>query len=344
LDGVRGVAIALVLLFHFSILGIGWVGVDVFFVLSGYLITRILRKQREQDDYWKVFYIKRAKRIAPPLLVLIIASVFLIGANWGTLGYLFFIGNIVNFTHYNRKILEPLWSLAIEEHYYLLWPIAVRGAGRPRLLTILACAFVAEPLLRLAVTHRIPEHAVYALTPFHLDGIIAGSALALIAEGGRKLEWLKQHSGKAAAFIALLYLLLKLAMPHVWTRQYDSFGFNGFGYTVIAAGVFCLVAYLITQDSWLAKLLSFAPLVFLGRISYGLYLYHQVVWWEVARKLYPNDLYPREEPRLLLPCLAISLLIAWVSYRFLEMPISRLGGRRLQPEAAETPGSSIAAD
>src|SRR6266481_5061394 len=120
LDGIRAVAILMVLLFHRGSLAFGWTGVELFFVLSGFLITGILRKMRTHERYWSRFYSRRAARILPPVLLLMLLYSLAAKPPLPTiLGYTLFAGNVMNRTAYGRSILGSLWSLAVEEHFYL---------------------------------------------------------------------------------------------------------------------------------------------------------------------------------------------------------------------------------
>src|SRR5271170_5097741 len=127
LDGIRGLAISMVLLHHHELLKTGWTGVDLFFVLSGFLITRILVDSKDEDNYWGSFYRKRVFRILPPLIPLLIIGILFSPhiTPWAAVGYTLFLGNVVNATGHAVYMLFNVWSLAVEEHFYLLWPVVV---------------------------------------------------------------------------------------------------------------------------------------------------------------------------------------------------------------------------
>jgi peptidoglycan/LPS O-acetylase OafA/YrhL len=128
LDGLRALAVLGVVAYHHGLLPVGWMGVDLFFVLSGFLITRILTETKRESSYWSQFYVKRAGRILPPLaLLLILASVLNRHMTLRAFaGYGLFLGNYVNLTRYLVPMLVVLWSLAIEEHFYIFWPLGIR--------------------------------------------------------------------------------------------------------------------------------------------------------------------------------------------------------------------------
>jgi peptidoglycan/LPS O-acetylase OafA/YrhL len=258
LDGIRAVAILLVILFHLgNHVPYGWAGVQLFFVLSGYLITGILRKTKTQSDYWSRFYKRRAARILPPMLLLIcLYMVFTKGWKVPTiLGYTFFAGNFMDLTRYGKAVLAPLWSLAVEEHFYLLWPLAVLLLSKRRLVTLLAAILIAEPILRaLATPYFATFHAIYSLTPFQLDSIAAGSLLALLTEGGVVLP------GQRRAGWLVLVLLPGLAFCTVPYRDANSVTFNAFGYSYLALLFVAFVWWVVALESgFFYRLLSSKP-------------------------------------------------------------------------------------
>ena len=219
LDGVRGIAILLVLFTHLSsvlrsnvflgrVFGAGWIGVDLFFVLSGFLITRILVNTGNDPHYYSRFYIRRGLRIWPLYFTYVLALYFglhfisQIGAvqrfaatsdflrlnplrfSRPLIFYLLFIQNLVGF----QDLLIVTWSLCVEEHFYLIWPILVRKFSVTALKRILWTSFLLSPVLRLAffffsrlrgIPFKTSHSFIYHSTPFHLDSIIAGCLLGL---------------------------------------------------------------------------------------------------------------------------------------------------------------------
>jgi peptidoglycan/LPS O-acetylase OafA/YrhL len=341
LDGLRGVAIVAVVLHHHAFIEIGWAGVDLFFVLSGFLITRILWNTRGRSDYWSTFYRKRALRILPPLLLLLLVGIALTKhlSLWAAAGYLFFLGNVVDALGHGSPVLGITWSLAIEEHFYLMWPVAVLFLSRKRLVQLSLLILCIEPILRIAFTHVHPIGMIYLLTPFRLDGLAAGSLLALLDSHGEAQSLLKRYSGGLALASVALYAGLLTFFGSQFDRDADTRLFNGLGYSVIAMGAFFVIAYvLLNENAWISKALSFKPLAGLGLISYGVYLFHLLAIG-LAEKIAHVKTFPVPAPilhRLALfdiPCL---LVFAWLSYRFYELPIMRRGNRpKVQDEVAE---------
>ena len=332
LDGIRAIAIVMVILVHHVIFPeFGWAGVDLFFVLSGLLITRILRASTTQTTYWSRFYLKRAVRILPPLLLLVVGCVLLVHhLSWiGLTGYLLFLGNVVNLTPYRIAILGVLWSLAVEEHFYLLWPLAVKHLSRRRLMVLLAAVLLLEPVLRgLATPHLSSWEPLYALTPFHLDSIAAGALLALLTEGNSATVWLRRWSGPGVLALLALYLGLRASLP--FYRNANQLPFNMFGYSLIAAICFCIVArVLLTSEGWVSTFLAWRPIAYVGRISYGMYLYESIVLTALKQAFH----LPFATPNLralhwLVPLdLALTVAVAALSFHFVETPILKWGNR-----------------
>jgi peptidoglycan/LPS O-acetylase OafA/YrhL len=342
LDGIRGFAILMVLLHHHELLNTGWTGVDLFFVLSGFLITKILLKSKNQDDYWSSFYRKRAARILPPLLLLIVIGTIFTPhlSPWAAAGYLFFLGNVVDATGHAAYMLFNTWSLAVEEHFYLFWPIAVLYLSRKK-LAILACAVLLfDPVLRILFTPHVPAVAIYVLTPFRLDGLAAGSLLALFMEHEKITSLLQATSGWVAATTLAVYVGLHWWLGDAFSYPKNHVLFNGVGYSLITATAFFVIAHvLLNENAILSRIFSLRPLPALGRISYGVYLYHVVVI-VLAEKLFGlTSPISKHSLRLLaLFDIPVVIAIAYVSFRFYELPIMQWSSKRATAAAlAETP-------
>jgi peptidoglycan/LPS O-acetylase OafA/YrhL len=284
LQGLRGLAVLSVVFYHchprlegtwvhYASLW-GWAGVNLFFVLSGFLITSILLEARTKPHYFRNFYGRRALRIWP-VYVLLLAMVYLqapwfIGppvaaaiksAPW--LAYIFFVQNLFHLAL--PPAISPTWSLAIEDQYYFLWAPTVRFLRRPwALAAVLACALAASPMLRIAnfpwmtLTHTL----------IHLDGIALGSllALGLYALPLRRRTWLWMGlGGMVVGFWAT-------ATVAGGTAFLDSSLALAFAGAVLAA-----IASTGARNPLNAALRR-GPLAFYGRISYGLYMIHIMVF------------------------------------------------------------------
>ena len=330
LDGLRAIAILMVFAHHSTdLFPIGWAGVHLFFVLSGFLITRILWRAREDEFYWAPFYIKRATRIVPPLVPFFITCAFVVSINWKTegLAYLFFGANIIQSVHTMPVTeLTVLWSLAVEEHFYLLWPFAVRYLQRRSLIVLLAAVMVVEPMARaLATRHVSGWSPIYQLTCFQLDGLAAGSLIALLVQDKSCLAWLRRYAGTCA--IVSVAVLAASSINPAFNREQNSVVFNLFGYTLIVLTCAFALAYLFTREhSLVSRALSIRPLIFVGTISYGMYLYTGFIARAMRWGIAPTAHHRGSIGILKLVLeLALTIVVSWFSFHFYETLIIRWG-------------------
>jgi peptidoglycan/LPS O-acetylase OafA/YrhL len=330
LDGIRGLAVLMVLIGHAGWFNNGWTGVDLFFVLSGFLITGILRRSRGEPFYWRRFYLKRATRILPPVL-LGVAAVALLWPHTTTIGiagYLLSLGNIVDCTRYNIKPLEHMWSLSVEEHFYLFWPFAILWLPKPTLKKILIAIAILAPLARFGVSFLLPPHdadPIYFLTPFRIDGIALGSLLALLMEDEHWREKLTQWSGVGAVIPSAIYLFLwtVLGHAHYYPYAYNPI-FNLTGYSLVAITAFFAVAYaFLRRDALATRLLRNRLLVKLGEISYGAYLYSWIILHLI--KYYFRSLSSSQTGLL---HIVLSVVVSAVLFKYYERPITLWGKRK----------------
>lgn len=336
LDGLRAVSIVLVLVEHASlsagggprdavrrVLGnVGGVGVDVFFTISGFLITLLLLRERRAtgDISVRGFYARRALRLMPAATVFV-ATVFALqlagyfhsdGRHW-----LHVLTYTVNFDPRPDWQTGHLWSLSVEEHFYLLWPLALVVLGARRAHVAPAVWLVAKPLavgflLWLHVGH-LDRYENW--TPFRVDPIAAGCLLALLAQDAG----FRRHArvgGRAAGVIGVGVVAAMAASDAVAARvgAYDL----TLAHTVRAACVAALIWLTVTHagGAW-GRLLESRPLVVAGWLSYSLYLWQQLFLVRDAN---------RDLSGLLLS-LALALIAATLSYALVERPFLRLKGR-----------------
>ena len=332
LDGLRAIAVLLVLLYHHGLLNSGWLGVDIFFVLSGFLITTILRRDRDTQDYWSRFWMKRTLRIMPPLVLVLLltAGLSFPVSRIQAAAYLFSLGDVLAYVRPGFEPLRPLWSLAVEEHFYLLWPFAVRYCRRRTLLIGIIGLIALEPLLRgVASVYKHQWELTYFLTPFRLDGLAAGSLLAMLLEDARSAERIRRWSAPAGLFATMLWVSLRVLLGTAFTRGNPTVSYNACCYSLVAAVCVCGIAFLITHPKSLAvRVLQARLLAWLGLISYGLYLYQVPVHEAVIR------LQPRFAHVALLVDGPITLALAAASYYVVERPAMRAGHSktRLMPQ------------
>jgi peptidoglycan/LPS O-acetylase OafA/YrhL len=329
LDGIRAVAIAMVVSAHLDLWANGWMGVPLFFVLSGLLITRILRRGRTMASFWRPFYIKRATRILPPLVVAWIIAGLFFSIPWRQLGlyYVFFAANVGEVLHRGEsKGLGVMWSLAVEEQYYLLWPFAIRFLSRRHLIQVLIGLLIFEPILRAVFTPVFKTvWPIYFLTPFQLDGLAAGSLLAILLEDAQITERLRVWSGRVALLILVLFAALD-RIPN-FNVNANSVAFNSLGYSIVSLSAASFILYVLLQpQTIISKTLSTPFLVFLGTISYGIYLFHVLgidLIVQIGGRLGIFHL-----QRLAGASLLLVVGFSWLSFKFYEEPIMNWGRRR----------------
>jgi peptidoglycan/LPS O-acetylase OafA/YrhL len=297
LDGLRGCAIIAVLLLHFTsalgapagaparvvkqVFGTGWVGVDLFFVLSGFLITGILADARGTPHRYRTFYVRRALRILPlyyGFVLLLFVVPPLVGARAYTtpiadqLPYWLHLQNFRPLTSGALSFAGHLWSLAIEEQFYLVWPLIVFSLSRRNVLRVCAACLAGALAYRIAgVLAGANLHTVYFLTPGRIDGLALGAAIALMTRGGG----LARLRRIAPAVLATSAAVLAGAALH--PSGFDPGGayMVSMGYSALAFffGAMLVLA-LDAAPARLPRLLSGGVLRFFGRYSYGLYVLH----------------------------------------------------------------------
>ena len=283
LDGLRAIAIGAVFIHHAFEVKILWMGVDLFFVLSGFLITGILFNQKRKTfgKYIGSFYERRAKRILPAYVIVLIITAFLFGVGWLHVWYLYIGGmNFVVPLGYFTPGTLPLWSLAVEEQFYLLWPLAVYWLDRKQLIYCASAMLVAAPVLRWVCTPLFHDHfAIYMLLPFRMDTLAAGALIALVwpelqqklaHQGGERLRWLITGAGAVAAAVALLALRYLNAHGDT-TSANTKMGNTGIFEAVLVIVTAVFLAVLLGFGK---KLLSTWIFQWIGRISYSIYLIH----------------------------------------------------------------------
>ncbi len=339
LDGLRAFAVLSVMLYHggVAIAGGGFLGVDVFFVLSGFLITTLLLLEFEATGGLDLpaFWGRRARRLLPALFVVLVAvlvyAAFLRGeaaesVRSDVLATLFYVSNwwfILSGNSYFQQFQDPsplthTWSLAIEEQWYLILPLVLvlllpRIRSR-RVWAIALGALAIGSALLMAILHRAgsdPSREYYG-TDTRLQALLVGAMLACVFTPGA----VERFRGLARwlAPVALTGLLLVVVLA---TDSGDWLYSGGFLLVALLAAAL-LAAVLAHPQGWIAAGLSWAPMVWVGRISYGLYLWH----WPVYVVLSPERT-GVSGPGLLALRVAVTFGVATLSYYAIEMPIRR---------------------
>lgn len=324
LDGLRAIAIGAVFIHHAYRVKLLWMGVDLFFVLSGFLITGILynEKRKAFGPYIGDFYIRRAKRILPAYLVILLISAVIFGVWWLKYWYLYIGGmNFLLPLGIDSPQTLPLWSLAVEEQFYLLWPVAVFWLNRKHLIYCASGMLIVAPMLRYFCTPLFrTEWAVYSLLPFRMDTLAAGALIALLwpemqerlsQPFGGRLRWQLAGTGAAAALVAVACLRVLSAQGQTTSANTPLGNFGVYeSVLVIVTAIFFAVLLGFGKgvlDSW--------GFQWVGRISYSIYLFH-------LTGLY---LAPHHNPWL---GLVLTLLYALAMWFLVEKPISSLGHHR----------------
>jgi peptidoglycan/LPS O-acetylase OafA/YrhL len=325
LDGLRGLAVASVVVYHCwpAILPGGWVGVDLFFVLSGFLITSLLIEELSRTGAVDLgrFYARRALRLLPALALTLVLTLLVADAI-GTAMFgetakeavtsVLYVSNWYLSTRHGQPfgLLSQMWSLSVEEQFYLVWPLLLvlllRLGGRRLALGVCVAGVGLIMLHRGSVSGA---SGVYFRTDTHGDSLLVGAIFALLRSSGwRPSGW----SIRVPAALGVVAVGLTMAFTT------SNGGAHGLGYGGIAVGAgFVVIA--AVEASW--SPLSWRPLVALGRISYGVYLFN----FPTARVLI--FALGGHGPRVLLLTAVITLAFASFSYRYVEQPCLRLKRR-----------------
>jgi peptidoglycan/LPS O-acetylase OafA/YrhL len=328
LDGIRGIAILMVMLFHFGIsaappgflhdvIGFGWIGVDLFFALSGYLITGVLLDS-PREKYFSRFYSRRVLRIFPVYYAFLILLFHVLPMTRGRAEepwYWIYLANWRDATMQSRNIAH-FWSLCIEEQFYLFWPLALYFVPRKYLKHLCVAVVVLCPALRLIGLHEHwSKYALYRMTPFRMEGLALGSLLALAAREDRLRSVIK----RLLPWLCGIATLVVIAVLRRWGTDFQSPGMQMFGYTSLAV----LASAGLFYSSKATGYLSDPRLVTFGKYSYGLYVWHM----PIAEQL---RLHVQAHPGwlTLLGCWVIGIGsafgIALMSWTFIERPFLKL--------------------
>ena len=343
LDGLRTIAVFGVLLFHAGLTWMpgGFLGVDVFFVLSGYLITSLLLAERAADGRIDLarFWLRRARRLLPAVVVVVAACVllaFALAANEAARVRGDALSSLLYFNNWHQifteqsyfdaagrpSLLRHLWSLSVEEQFYVLWPLAIAFGlarlSRGRFLgTTLAVALLSALLMAVLFDPSGDPSRVYYGTDTRLTPLLLGAALAFVWP----MRPARGRTGPRASAVLNAMALAGLAgvlYAFFFAHEFDSWLYRG-GLTLVAGATAVLLAAIVHPACAVARPLASAPMVWLGERSYGIYLWH----WPVMTLTRPEfDL--SWSLWILVPLqLAATVGLAAASYRWVEMPFRR---------------------
>lgn len=353
LDGLRALAIISVLVFHLDPAWLpgGFLGVDIFFVISGFLITTLLVRERRSTGGVDLrgFWTRRARRLLPALLVVVPAAILiartveadlLVGIRRQALGALTFSTNwleIASGSNYfaatSPQLFMNFWSLAVEEQFYLFWPLVMLGlmwVHRRFAVTegavatlVLGIGLVSALLMAVTFDPAAPTVAYYG-THTHLFGLMLGAALAIVWTGPLRAYtttslWRARRGWLVGGSFATIALLLAVAgEDHAWTFRL------GIPLVSVASAVLLLAA--VERPGRLRTVLELPPLTWIGQRSYGIYLWHWPVILIVAQDI-PTNAGTSEFVWTRVWAVVVTLAIADLSFRFVETPVRRLGFR-----------------
>lgn len=360
LDGLRGLAILLVLYCHGTVIErvgvfdrlmraaaeISWIGVDLFFVLSGFLITGILVDAKGQDNYFRNFYMRRTLRIFPlyyaALLFFFVITPRIapgIAQSWGVppeeggqIWYWLYLSNFYQAFHVQEHVMNVSWSLGIEEQFYLTWPLVVFCLGRKSLMWVTAGMFALAVGLRIGFFYAPGGTWLMAFnfTPARFDALATGAWIALFLRGPGS-RWRMLTGARLLAPVALVAVFVLLGWVYfiahyrsgiVTSPAYYMFAFSLFA---LAFGGLLVIALAAPPTTLLGRVLRSRILTMFGKYSYAIYLLHSPIMVLIAEYLWGPDKFvqafgSRYLGQLIFYVLGFSLSLAagWLSWHLYE--------------------------
>jgi peptidoglycan/LPS O-acetylase OafA/YrhL len=356
LDGLRGMAILMVVSFHYNLAPfLGGVGVDLFFVLSGFLLGGTLLDKKEAPNYFKAFYVRRICRIFPLYFLSLFLFVLLLLAAPFTIGWLLFGDSIrfllgdplplwsyftftQNFAMVDHGVwgipwLGHAWSLAVVEQFYLILPFLIRFVSREKLPYLLAALILTAPLSRTLLFNFHPngDFALYVLMPCRADSLLLGVLCAYAIRNERCLNFLRMHT---KALYGVLTILIAGVIVMVISRTsgptlHQPFFAPSYGYTWLALMYSCVLLIAVTEKrglvTWVTRI---RPLGALAAITFGVYLLHMPIgfslrWLILGLMQVPETWW--SDLVVAFGALLITLTLTSISWIFFEKRIVRWG-------------------
>ena len=355
LDGIRGIALLAVMLSHGGERYIlqtsriaklfvyamvpGWSGVELFFVLSGFLITGILIRSKSAENYFSSFYMRRFLRIFPIYYFAITVGMLAAHYNpwWNSMmppermriAYYFYAQNWPLFWNHGAymtvSVFGHFWSLAVEEQFYVVWPLVVWLLPEDGILSLCTAGLVIALPLRFYMVHRYAESlGAMVLTTSRMDGLLIGAILAILLRRGQiPLRWIYLILGAGGALIGYIALFHHTELIATYFYM-PTIGVTGFA--LLAGGLLALSQHPI---GWLRRILDARWLRTVGKYSYGMYIYHVPIYLIAEHILVAHlgVLLPLPLPLALLyiaALIAFTFLVAKISYDYFESRILAL--------------------
>lgn len=356
IDGLRAIAIILVISFHYinnQLVGVphpfakflyfstsfGWAGVDLFFVLSGFLIGSILIKNQEKGDFFKTFYLRRFVRIIPNYFLLIFF--FLIIINLPLLkddyflsgnrvipiwSYFLMVHNLFMASLHNmgNTAMSVTWSIGIEEQFYLLFPLFIYFIKPKFIPAFLVFVVLLANLFRL-ITPILPGEnfsiPAYVLLPCRMDAISFG---ILIAWMNLKLDFKILNNNHLNSLYFLIFLIVSIC-GYLMVKFGDIGPIRNSLFALVFSSI--LVISLARPNSYFGQILGSKILVWIGRISYSLYLFHYIILgvFVVIGQNYFPDLFGLKGFIISIIAISFSVLFSWLIFKYFETPFVKFG-------------------
>lgn len=363
LDGLRGVAIIMVILYHSAdslarggwiqsavrwVFEFGWTGVDLFFVLSGFLITGILLDTRRADNYFSAFYMRRILRIFPAYYVSL-AVLFWVAPRFldipevkYKLWYFVYAQNWMGFyVGPDQHSVAHFWSLGVEEQFYLFWPLIVYAVSPRRILNFAVGGILLSMALRTGLLEMHVSHGnVFRITVARMDSLLSGAAAVCLTREAAWTDFIRRCS-------KWLWLTPLIVLPFLrWLAQPFSLNqtnIQRFGYTAIAlayAALLLSLVFTVGRRSALQSIFTSRLLKTFGKYSYAAYIWHLLVR-DVLNKLEINYFHRMLAPLLHIPIwIAATLLVSMCSYVVIERPFLSLK-RFFEPHFSKAATASV---
>lgn len=329
LDGLRGYACLAIMLFHvseFGILKTFWIGVPVFFVISGFLITQILLLNKSSDNYFKTFYFRRAIRIFPIYYIVLFCCVIfaIIGGFNLSQGYyyLLYLQSFLISASDNlfcNSILQHTWSLSIEEIFYLFWPLIIYYSKKNIIIYLCIILLILSMVYKINMFFLNKNEDLLFLSIFgNIDALMIGSILGYLSLYKSNFVYAVKHNKWFFYFSSgLLFLLILTAGLFLKTTLIKILLYE---ISILFSAV--LIVYLCSDNPKPKVTFAFNNkiIISIGKISYGLYLYHYVIFRFFDSACFHYNIQINEISSIILKFI-ITFLIAIISWNFIEKPL-----------------------